>query len=274
MPTLTPRRLRHFTITALAAAGVAWIVHAQEAALLHSAFTTGWLLLGMMFFLTLYNARKKLPFLPLGSSAAWMQLHLYVGLLTVFIFPMHVGWRIPNGILETALALLFITVAGSGVLGAILSRIIPPRLSVRGEEVIFERIPAFTAKLRDEARRLAVESAAVSDAATLSDFYAHRLSFFFEKPRHFPQHLLQSARPRHALLEGLRDLDRYLSPEEREIARKLSDLVCKKDDLDYHHAMQWLLKGWLFVHIGFTYALLMLAVAHAITVYAFAGGVP
>ena len=45
-----------------------------------SAFTRGYLMLAAVLFLALYNVRKKLPFVPLGSSAAWLQWHIYVGL--------------------------------------------------------------------------------------------------------------------------------------------------------------------------------------------------
>ena len=44
-----------------------------------------------------------------------------------------------------------------------------------------------------------------------------------------------------------------------------------KDQLDFHQAMQGLLKGWLFVHIPLTYALLLFALVHLVLVYAFSG---
>ena len=65
-----------------------------------SAFTTGYLLLAAVFFLALYNVRKKLPFLPLGSSTAWLQWHLYVGIGTLGVFALHAGLTLPNGVLE------------------------------------------------------------------------------------------------------------------------------------------------------------------------------
>ncbi len=272
MLTLVQRRRQNILITLLAAGVMGCVVWLYERSLAHSAFVTGWVLLVLMVFLSVYNVRKKLPFLPLGSSSIWLQCHIYVGLFTLIVFPMHVSLRVPDGLLEATLALLLLVVAGSGVVGAWLSRTIPPRLSVRGEEVIFERIPAFRARLRDEARQLALQSVALSGHTTLADYHAHRLESFFGGPRNFWQHLIQSSRPCHRLLAGLKELDRYLSQEERSICENLSSLVRKKDNLDYHHAMQLVLKGWFFIHLGFTYSLLILAAVHAMVVYGYAGG--
>ena len=49
-------------------------------------------------------------------------------------------------------------------------------------------------------------------------------------------------------------------------------LIQAKDSLDYHRAMQGLLKGWLFVHIPLTYAMLVFIFVHVVLVHAFRGG--
>ena len=62
-----------------------------------SAFTTGYLLLAAVLFLALYNVRKKLPFLPLGSSAAWLQWHMYVGIGSVGVICTSCGYPLADG---------------------------------------------------------------------------------------------------------------------------------------------------------------------------------
>ncbi len=270
MNTFTIRRSRNLLLTGLVAGGLVTLLYYENVALKYVAFTSGWILLLSMLFLTLFNARKKLPFLPLARSAAWLQWHIYIGLLTIVLFVMHIGIRIPHGRLNVALAILFIIVAGSGVLGMWLSRTIPPRLSVRGEEILFDRIHGYRSQIASQARELALKSAA--HAPTLSDYYTRRLATFFGGPRNFGFHLAQSSRPRHRMLAEIADLDRYLSAPEREISNQLTELVCKKDDLDYSYALQFTLKGWLFIHIGFTYSLLITAMVHATMVHAFHGG--
>jgi hypothetical protein len=70
----------------------------------------------------------------------------------------------------------------------------------------------------------------------------------------------------------MQDVRRYLSDQEQGPCEELFALVRRKDDLDFQEARQKLLKVWLFVHIGLTYTLVLLAVLHALLVHAFQGG--
>lgn len=58
------------------------------------AYLTGWVLLAAMILLALYNARKRLPFLPLGNSETWAQIHIYAGFFTVVLFLIHLNFQI------------------------------------------------------------------------------------------------------------------------------------------------------------------------------------
>jgi hypothetical protein len=73
-------------------------------------------------------------------------------------------------------------------------------------------------------------------------------------------------------MSEIEDLDRYLSSDQRSLGQQLSQMVKKKDDLDYHAAQQGRLKIWLFAHIGFTYSLLLVSIIHGVMAHAFAGG--
>jgi hypothetical protein len=235
-----------------------------------SAFS-GWLLLGLMVLLALYNVRKKLTFLPLGASSTWLQLHLYVGLLTIFLFALHLDFRWPAGLFEVVLAFLYVVVAGSGLLGIYITRFFPSRLNACGEEVIFERIPLFISDLREEAEDLVVKGVADANSTTVGDFYTRRLQSFFARPRHFWRHVLSTSPPRQGLLASIESQYRYLDKDEKATLKELEGLVCVKDDLDHQYALQAALKWWLFVHIPFTYALLIFVGAHILLVHAFAG---
>ena len=65
------------------------------------------LILALVLALTLFNARKKLPFLPLASAATWMQIHIYLGWFSIFVFLLHIHFRVPHGLLEATLAGVF-----------------------------------------------------------------------------------------------------------------------------------------------------------------------
>jgi hypothetical protein len=223
-----------------------------------------------MFVLTIYNVRKKLPFLPLGKSETWLQIHIYLGFFTTLLFLIHLNFRAPHGWFEIALAWLFVLVSGSGMVGLFFSRVLPRRLATRGGEVVFEKIPAIRHALKTEAENLALGTDAKS--LVIAEFYTKRLAAFFAGPKNFWKHLAESRREMSALLAELEDLRRFANDTEKEKIEKLAALVRQKDGLDYHRALQLALKLWLFVHIPLTYGLLIFTALHIVLVFGFSGG--
>ncbi|MDB6122383.1 MAG: hypothetical protein JWQ71_1376 [Pedosphaera sp.] len=236
------------------------------------SYLSGSLLFFVMIVLALYNGRKKLPFLPLGTSEGWLQFHIYAGFFTVILFLVHIRFRMPTGWFEAVLAWLYLLVTVSGIVGLFVSRSIPKRLTTRGGEVIFERIPAIRRGLQEKAETLALKSVPEVHSTTIADFYTRNLRDFFDGPRNLPWHLMEVRRPLNLLLNKISDLNRYLNKREREILSEISHLVRQKDGLDYHQSLQLLLKGWLFIHIPLTYSLLIFSLVHIVLVYAFSGG--
>ena len=239
------------------------------------AYLSGWVFMAVMILLALYNMRKRLPFLSLGSSEAWLQVHVYAGFFTVVLFLIHLNFRMPTGWFEGVLAWLYVLVTVSGIVGLFFSRVLPRRLATRGGEVIYEKIPALRHALRQEAEALALGgsgSSAAPQSTVIADFYLQNLHPFFQGPKYFWPHLLDSRRPLNALMRELDDVRRYLNETERATLQKLGDLVCRKDGLDYHHALQATLKLWLFVHLPLTWSLMIFSVLHIIIVFAFSGG--
>lgn len=262
-------RLRNLLIITLIAVCVV-VAHAIYTVSLHRThFLSGWALLVLLVAMTAYNARKNLPFLPLGSASGWMQFHTVAGLLSIVLFAIHIEFRVPHGALEITLTGLYLIVTGSGLIGLALSTILPRRLTTRGEEVVFERIPAIQRHLREQIEALFLRSVSETGPHILSDFYLRRLKTFFEGPKHFWHHLFESRHPRHVLETDVGALDRYLSPAEREVTKEVRNLVRRKDDLDYHYALQAVLKYWLFVHIPLAYSLLVISLLHGALVYVF-----
>ncbi len=266
------RRIRNVSLLLLALAAVWWWVRAREESLESSTFGTGYLMLAAIFALALYNVRKKLPFLPVGNSAAWLQFHIYVGLGTVGMFALHAQTAWPSGWLEACLAGTYFLTVGSGLVGLYLTRTIPAQLARVSEEVIYERIPAFRRQVRRQANDVVLESVSASGATTLADFYTARLYRFFGRSRGWRYLLRPTSAMRRALMSEMQDLKRYLSEPEQSGCERLFTLVRRKDDLDFHDARQKVLKLWLFAHIGLTYALVLLAVLHGLLAHAFSGG--
>ncbi|MFQ5462450.1 MAG: hypothetical protein ACE5E5_07460 [Phycisphaerae bacterium] len=269
MTFLTTRRMLDTGIWVATALLVSAALTTPAIALHVTSEVSGWIMLGMLTALALLMLRKRLTPLPLGRVATWLDFHVYVGAVSVIGFFVHTGLDIPTGGLERTLALLYALVAATGFAGLYLSRTLPSRLTRRGEEVLFERIPEFTARLREQAEAVVVRSAREGHGTVLADFYQRRLAAFLAGPRHTIAHLLGSHRTCHALCAELRALDRYLAEDERPARRQLEAIVNKKDDLDFHYAGQGALKYWLFIHIPLTYGLLIFAVWHVVLVYAY-----
>jgi hypothetical protein len=272
MTSFLRRRLRNSSITLLALAMVWMVVRLQERALGWPAFTTGYMLLAAVLFLALYNIRKKLPFLPLGSSASWLQWHLYVGIGTAGLFALHAGPTWPNGTFESLLASAYLLTFGSGLIGLYLTRAIPRQLSRVSEQVIYERIPAFRRQVAREADSTVLGAVAASGATTLADFYIARLYGFIHKSRRAAYQLWPTTSLRKALMREMQDVRRYLSDQEQAACERLFALTRRKDDLDFHEARQKLLKLWLFAHIALTWVLVLLALVHGLVTHAFHGG--
>lgn len=271
MRTFASRRIVNTAIVVFVGACIFFFHEALSVSLRSGSQLSGWLLFALMLVLALYNFRKKFTFLPLGTSSGWLQFHIYAGFLTVFLFVLHLSFKLPDGPFEILLALLYLSVAGSGLVGLFITRFFPPRLSTRGEEIIFERIPTFIVEIRQRAEDLLVKSVSDANSTTVSQFCEDRLRPFFARPRHFWRHVLQTTRPRYALLAAIESQYRYLNDDEKQALKEIESLVCVKDDLDYQYALQAALKLWLFVHIPLTYALLIFTVVHLVLVHAFAG---
>lgn len=267
--TFAGRRWRNSAILILCSS-VALICYYIYGLTLHQThFFSGWALFALMVLLALYNGRKKLSFLPLLSSAAWLQFHIYAGLLALLLLLIHVDFGLPQGILETVLMGLALLVFGSGIVGLIMSRTIPAHLNTKGEEVIFERIPIFHRKLRQDMEECIERGMAIADSPIIAQLHAGLLVDFFAGPRHVLWHLLNSQRPRHLLLSQIDENYRYLNAEEQSAMQEIKELIEIKDDLDCHYTFQSALKYWLFVHIPVTYSLFLVAIVHAFLAYAF-----
>jgi len=272
MKKLVARRLRNIGLFLLLAAGIVTAEFVWSVQLYRTPFITGWILLILLVLLTSYTLRKKLPFLPLGSTSTWLQFHIYAGLVSCVVFGLHTECRIPNGVFERLLAGLYLGVFLSGLVGLFLTRIIPPRLTSRGSEIIFERTPIIIKRIRDEVEQSVLNSVADTGATAIQDIYLEHLKPFFERPRNMLWHWLHSPRPSQALLQQIRWQQRFLKEDERAVMQTIAERVRVKNDLDHQFALQALLKFWLFVHLPLTYGLLVFALFHAVVVYAFAGG--
>jgi len=236
-----------------------------------AAFYSGWLLATLILFLVVYNLRKKISALPLGRAAYWLKAHKYIGWLTILVFLGHTGFKTPNGVLEMCLTLNFLVASVTGIIGEYIARKVPGRLQKFGEPIIFERLPYFMNRLKKEAEELSLESAAATKSDTISNFYQYRLAPLFAKPVNFWLHLSRSNSPLVKIQNNIATFHQYCNQDERKYLSKLGELARLKNDLDAQYAYRYLLKFWLFVHVPFSFSLVILVLFHILSVYVYMG---
>ena len=234
-------------------------------------YVTGYSLIVALFLLTSLHWRKQMPVASVGPVVWWIQAHLYLGLFSGFLLGEHLAWRWPDGSVELSLFGLFIAVWGSGVLGLIWTRRIPPRLAKLREEYLYDQLPELRQRTAADAHALVTGLLRHAPNSTVGEFYSHSLLPFFHRPVPWRQYVWCTSRTRNRLQNELSALWRYGSSTEREVQEQLARLVDRRDDLNFHQVQQGRLKGWLCWHIALTYPLVLLAVFHGVLAQAFQG---
>lgn len=263
MSTRVVRKFEDYWIWGILALGVVLVYHLLTLSLVRTNILSGVTLFCLLLSLALFSVRKKVPFLPVGTAAGWLNFHIFCGLFSVVLFAVHIGVGLPNGYLDVSLAIVYLGVVISGIVGLGLSIWIPKQLANCGEEVIFERIPILQRQLRKEAEGL-VESTGNGE---LGKFYISHVFHFFEKTQYSHTHFFNNDRTRQELLSNLRAKHSFFGTLERESAQQLETLIHTKYHLDRHATFQGFLKGWLFIHIPLTASLLLLSMTHGIIAY-------
>jgi hypothetical protein len=245
---------------------VAFVAARAERTLRAGAAVTGYVLFALMLALVLFNVKKRLVALPLGTARAWMTAHLVMGVLSVPLYLQHARGLWPGGAYERAIALCFYVVMLSGVTGYLLQRLLPRRLAQLELEVIYERIPGEIYALRERVEALVVKGVQQAGSDTLGRYYLESLHWFFRRPRFFLSHLFGSWRASRWIHGHVSALRRYLNEGERAVLDEVEKLALRKNQLDAHYALQSVLKLWLFVHIPAALLLVALALWHLLVV--------
>ncbi len=241
-----------------------------ELSRLNTALYSGILLFLLVVVLSAFNARKKAPFLPLWRAATWLQIHIYVGLFAVLLFFIHVDFRCPNGIFEGVLAAVFMLVAFSGVIGLVLSRVLPKRMTQSGEALIYERIPQHRQRLLNDMEVLIKRSEEEAQSSVLSDLYFRFLQPFMARVPRISLSLWRSDRHFQRVMREVEATRRYLNKEESALLDKAIEITDEKRNLDQQHSSMKLLRLWLFIHIPFSVSLLILGFVHGLLAFGYA----
>ncbi len=267
---LRQRRSAALILTLLASLALCVSMIVGSMARLPIALYSGILLYALMLLLTAFNARKKVPFIPLLSASTWLQIHIYVGLFSLILFAFHIGFTWPRGTIEVWLAAVFILVCLSGFFGLFISRWLPKRMQLSGEAITYEKMPALKRELIKTVETCVSEVERETRSSSISDFYLQKLQPFFDRqPGLF--HAFAPEGNFLKLFQETEDLNRYLDAAELPYQERIRECLRKKRHLDFMQSANRLLRVWLFIHIPFTYSLLILGLVHGVLALLYGG---
>lgn len=276
---LTGQTVQALLIAAISG-GLFWLVWIYGNGLRDPRYLDGWVLAGGMGLQLFFHIAIKTASLTPKSAARWRKIHIFVGYLLIAAFISHSDFSLPDTGFEWALWVGFVLVTLSGIFGTYLAWSLQARHGI-DESVGYDRIPARRAELaRDVQAAVAMTdptAAAIAlpappHDAWVRDLYTTQLRSFFQGQRNSASHLIGSQRPLKRLTDEIDSLSGYVDQPSQEKLAAIRKLVVEKDRLDFARVQLGLSKGWLFVHVPVTYALVVLTVLHILVVYAFSSG--
>ena len=197
----------------------------------------------------------------LAPARFWTQAHVYIGGLAAVAALLHSGLAWPQGVVETALLLLTGWTTLTGLLGVVLQKGIPSRLTEGLRvEVLLERIPELRARLV-----AAADTRMAGAGEVLARHYRQELRPRLERPLPTLSYLIEVRAGRDRALEPLRRLSGFVAPPDKARIDDLIGLQIEKLELDAHLTLQRLLRGWLVLHAPPAAVLLGLVAFHVFT---------
>jgi hypothetical protein len=210
----------------------------------------------------LYPLRRRLRAWPLGTVQRWLQLHIYGSVAATLLVLMHMGFRWPAGTMGWWLFGLTLWTTATGILGVLLQKWIPPRISRNLHvEAIFERVPELIDRLSTEAATLMAGS-----GETLARVYQQDIQPLLAAPRPVWATLFDLRGGRVRAIEPLTRIETFVEEADRDRLRSLTAIVHEKLDLDAHLSLQRALRLWLYGHIPPAMLLLGLLIVHVLAV--------
>ena len=276
---LISRTVQGLLIAAISG-GLFWLVWIYASGLRDPRYLDGWVLAGGMALQISFHIAKTAGLSP-KSATRWRKFHIFIGYLVIAAFISHSDFSLPDTGFEWALWTGFVLVTLSAIFGTYLVWSLQAKRRI-DEGVSYDRISTRRAELAQFVHAAVAETDPAAAAialpglphdAWIKDLYTTHLADFFQGQRNFTAHLIGSQRPLKRLTDEIDNLSRYVDQQSQEKLAAIKNLVVEKDRLDFAQVSLGLTKGWLFVHVPVTYALIVLTVLHILVVYAFSSGV-
>ncbi len=230
----------------------------------------GTLGLGVVLVLMYYGVRKRSYKSSWGTLEGWLHAHVYLGLIAVVTILLHSGFRFHDKVAVAALVLLSL-VALSGLWGAVLYTVIPPKLTaVESNLTTLE----MSAQMNDLGRSMARLATGKSESFQL--ICANLLEA--ERPGYMAgwRSLSQKYLRKRLAQDPSGAFDSYVgrvpSAEQTELSQLLA-LAHQRNDMHDRliHRQRYvnLMGVWLYLHVPLSFAMVVAVAAHMIAVFYF-----
>jgi len=261
-------------------AALLWLVWIYGNGLRDPRYLDGWVLACGMGVQIYFHVAIKTASLSPKSAMRWRKIHIFLGYVLIAAFLSHSDFSLPDTGFEWALWTGFVLVTLSGIFGTYLTWSLQAKRRI-DESIAYDRIPALRAELardvhaavsRTDPAAAAIALPGLPYDGWIMDLYTAHLRSFFDGHRNLGSHLIGSQRPLKRLTDEIDNLSRYVDQQSQGKLAIVKDLVIEKDRLDFARVYLALTKGWLFVHVPVTYALIVLSVLHVLVAYAYSSG--
>ncbi|MGZ5445124.1 MAG: hypothetical protein ACXW5U_15970 [Thermoanaerobaculia bacterium] len=219
----------------------------------------------LILLLAFFGIRKRWYRSTFGTLEQWLQSHIYLGLLVLVVLVFHTGMRFDDKIAVATLILAIIVVA-SGILGAILYVTVPRLLTEVESNLTVE-------DMADQLNQLARAMARIASGRSAAFQRIHDELTKQTTPRALAGWRLLVSRGRRAKQEAA-DWARLIGlvpKEEQEDLRQMLVLSRQRKELllrlIYQQRYKNVLEAWLYIHVPFTIALLVMAIVHVAGVF-------
>lgn len=219
----------------------------------------------LILILLYFGVRKRSYKSTWGTMHGWLQSHIYLGLLSLFVLLAHTGGRFNDRVAVSAFVVLSAVVL-SGVFGAILYLTVPRMLTDVESNLTAQ-------ELSDKLNQLNKSMARLASAKSEQFQRIHSRLSHEAVPGYFAGWLLLVTRvkSRKAPLPELSNLLRQVPSAEQDDLRQLMVFARQHKELHLRLMMQQryrnVLDFWLYIHLPLSIALVVLVVAHIAGVF-------
>ncbi|MGH7801378.1 MAG: hypothetical protein ACREOW_12250 [Thermodesulfobacteriota bacterium] len=232
----------------------------------------GFIGLAAIMLLMYYGIRKRTYNTTFGTLKGWLSFHIYIGLLTLLIVPMHAGFKFGINVHTLSFVLMAIVVI-SGIFGAYFYINFPVKFTRYGNELLYDGLDDEINKLINQIRALANNK---------NTFFIQRceeaIAYGLPKAHKGWRLILASGRSAPSEAEYLKqvreDLER-MPASEREDYQRLAVLSLQKMELQNRFLSQMRIKNtleaWLYIHVPVSFVMLIALTIHITSIIYYNG---